>query len=192
MPPSVVLEVVKVLTAEVDLREQTRGLQQSKSGVSGNEYSALSARLANVQDELGIRLSVVLETINSLPEGPALFKREIHNLSKALLAMADAKQLLADSETGAPAIAAETEAIELLLKAKREKKDGGGGSASGSSKQSALAKINVLGKAGSAPSSEIAGSKSTPVLATGRAGQELPEEFRLGLDRFFERLEGDE
>ena len=71
--------------------------------------------------------SKVIERIRELPDGEAEFGKEIALLRQVSDVMDDAAGILATPETGAPAIAAETEAIELLLKSKRINPKGGGG-----------------------------------------------------------------
>jgi hypothetical protein len=99
--------------------------------------------------------------------------------------------LLASPDTGPETIAAETEAIELLLQARRINPKGGGGGGgsspgaggSGDTDQSALA---LLGSGAEAK----AGSSARSVRqSTGVTGVDLPAEYRQGLDAFFEALE---
>jgi hypothetical protein len=104
--------------------------------------------------------------------------------------MQEATEILAQSETGSPAIAAETEAIELLLKSRRINPKGGGGGGDspgggggGTTTDSALA---LLGSgANDKEQREDHGVSQT----TGESGPKLPEEFRAGLDEYFNRLE---
>ena len=82
--------------------------------------------------------------------------------------------------------------IELLLQTKRQQSGGGGGGGSsqgggsqGGGKGSALSDIGPQGTAG-----EDAAPLSREVEQnTGKAGRELPEEFRRGLDTYFNELE---
>jgi hypothetical protein len=87
----------------------------------------------------------------------------------------------------------ETEAIELLLKSKRiNPKSGGGGGGTapggggkGDTKDSALALIGT----GINPR-EFRESREIQ-QATGEQANPLPEEFRAGLDEYFNRLDRD-
>src|SRR4051794_39075866 len=104
--------------------------------------------------------------------------------------MDEAAGILARPETGGPAIAAETEAIELLLQSRRINPRGGGGAGSspgggakGTTQDSALA---LLG--GGVNEKEVREDRGV-AQATGDAGPTLPEEFRAGLDEYFNRLE---
>ncbi len=100
--------------------------------------------------------------------------------------------ILNTPDAGPRAIAAETEAIELLLQTKRQNPNGGGGGGSdpgggGSAARASSAALADIGPGGD-PNSEV---RARPVgQATGRAGREFPEEFRTGLDAYFSNLEG--
>jgi hypothetical protein len=104
--------------------------------------------------------------------------------------MGEATEILARPETGSPAIAAETEAIELLLRSKRIKPGGGGGGGadpggggSGKTVDSAMA---LLG--GGVNQKEVREDHGVS-QSSGESGPVLPEEFRAGLDEYFNRLE---
>jgi hypothetical protein len=105
--------------------------------------------------------------------------------------MGEAETILATPETGGPAVAAETEAIELLLQSKRINPKGGGGGGSspggggtGTTSDSALALVG-----GGVNEKEVREDRGV-AQATGDAGRTLPEEFRAGLDEYFNRIEG--
>src|SRR2546430_7162359 len=104
--------------------------------------------------------------------------------------MAEATGILAGGETGSPAIAAETEAIELLLQSRRFNPKGGGGGGpnpggggGGTTTDSALSLI------GTGVNAKEVRQATGATQATGDAGATLPEEFRTGLDAYFNRLE---
>ena len=113
-------------------------------------------------------------------------------LQAVSMVMQDGRQILARPETGPPAIAAETEAIELLLQSKRFNPSGGGGGGTtpggggtGTTQDSALA---LVGRGANEQRQE----RDRPVSqAVGDGGNTLPEEFRAGLDEYFNRLERD-
>ena len=105
--------------------------------------------------------------------------------------MDEATGILAKPDTGSPAIAAETEAIELLLKSKRI------------NPKAAVAAVPT-------PAAAVVATPMTAALtlsvrgvnqkevredrgitqATGQSGPVLPEEFRAGLNEYFNRLDG--
>jgi hypothetical protein len=129
--------------------------------------------------------------IMALPEGETKFPKELGLLKEVTSVMDEAEGILYTPETGPPAIAAETEAIELLLQAKRNGKGmGGGGSNPGGGRgpdEATEAALADIGPDSDAESVVVA----RPVgQATGRAGREFPEEFKTGLDQYFSLLEG--
>ena len=74
-----------------------------------------------------MRVDKVIERIGQLPDAESEFAYEIDLLGKVAGVMGEATGILARPETGSEAIAAETEAIELLLRSQRINPKGGGG-----------------------------------------------------------------
>ncbi|MDB5349865.1 MAG: hypothetical protein JWN86_1112 [Planctomycetota bacterium] len=190
LPPSIVLEVLQILEAEVNLREETRVAQQAKAALAVEEYTKGARKLSNTQDGLKDRVVKVNYRIRELPDAENEFAKEMQLLDKVADVMGDASLLLAKPETGSPAIAAETEAIELLLASKRINPKGGGGGGSspgggggGTTNDSALALI------GNGQNQKEVREDHGVSQATGDSGPSLPEEFRSGLDEYFNRLE---
>jgi len=189
LPPSIVLEVLQILEAEINLREETRVTQQAKPDLLQEEFGKQADALSESQDKIRDRTDKVTQRIRELPEGEAQFAKEIALLSQVSAVMKDAKEILAQPETGAPAIAAETEAIELLLQSKRFAPGASGGGANpgggggGTTTDSAM---TLLGKG--VNEKEVREAPRTS-QATGETGSTLPEEFRSGLDAYFNRLE---
>jgi hypothetical protein len=191
LPPSVVLEVLQILEAEINLREETRVAEQAKPEVTKEDHAKQAQALSKTQDQLRDRIDKVTQRIRELPEGEAQFGREIALLGAVSRVMSEATAILARPETGSPAIGAETEAIELLLQSRRFNPKGGGGGGGpipgggggGTTNDSAL---SLIGKG--ANEKEV---RETPgaAHATGDTGATLPEEFRTGLDAYFNRLE---
>ena len=66
-----------------------------------------------------MRVDKVIERIGQLPDAESEFAYEINLLGKVAGVMGEATGILARPETGSEAIAAETEAIELLLRSRR-------------------------------------------------------------------------
>jgi len=190
LPPAIVLECLRILEGEVNLREETRVAEQAKPALADILYGTLAGGLSKTQGSLEQRVKDVTRQIRELPNAEAEFGREIKLLGAVAVVMGDAKQILARPETGSPAIGAETEAIELLLQSRRINPRGGGGGGStpgggggGSTVDSALALLGlgVNGKEVRDP--------GTATHAVGTAGRVLPEEFRAGLDQYFSRLD---
>lgn len=174
----------------MNLREETRVAEQAKPAVKAEEHTEQAGKLSKTQDELKVRIEKVTQRIRDLPDGEAEFGKEIGLLTKVGEVMHEATDILARPETGSPAIAAETEAIELLLQSKRiNPKGGGGGGANpgggggGTTNDAALALI------GSGVNEKENREDHGVSQATGDSGPKLPEEFRSGLDEYFNRLE---
>lgn len=190
MPPSIVLEVLQILEAEVNLREETRVAEQSKSAVKADEHTKQALKLSGTQKSIEDRTEKVTERIRDLPDGESQFPKEIALLTRVAEVMGEAAEILDRPETGSPAIGAETEAIELLLQSRRINPKGGGGGGSspgggggGSTVDSALALIG-----GGVNEKEVREDHGIS-QASGESGPALPEEYRAGLDEYFNRLE---
>jgi hypothetical protein len=189
LPPSIVLEVLQILEAEVNLREDTRVTEQAKPALAKEKYAEQARALSKTQGQLEVRIEKVTQRIRDLPDADIYFGKEIQLLVAVADVMTDASQILARPETGSPAIGAETEAIELLLQSRRFNPGGGGGGANpgggggGTTNDSAL---SLIGKGVNEKEMREATSASH---STGDTGATLPEEFRTGLDAYFNRLE---
>lgn len=190
MPPSIILEVLQILEAEINLREDTRVAEQARTAVAADEYQQQASQLSNVQETLGERIEKVIDRIRELPDADMHFGREIDLLGAVLGVMNEATEILARPETGAVAIAAETEVIELLLQSKRINPGGGGGGGAnpggGGSGDTTDAALALLGKG--VNEKEVREDHGVN-QAVGQAGPNLPEEFRAGLDEYFNQLE---
>ncbi len=190
LPPSIILEVLKILESEVNLREETRVAEQAKAGIEAGVHATEATRLSDVQDQLRTRTDNVVTDINDLPEGAQRFGKEIDLLTSVSRVMTDAKGILAACDTGSNAIAAETEAIELLLQCKRiNPKGGGGGGSSPGGGGTGTTQDSALALLGSGLNQNERREARDVIQATGETGRVLPEEFRAGLDAYFERLE---
>jgi len=192
LPPSVILEAMQILEAEVALREETRVTEQARAAISADEYGDRAKKLAQTQDALTERVSKLAERIRELPDGEQEFGKEIALLGQVEAVMDEATGILRRPDTGSQAIGAETEAIELLLKSKKINPKGGGGGGgtpggggSGTTSDSALALV------GSGMNDKEVREDRGISQTTGETGQTLPEEFRTGLDEYFNRLERD-
>ncbi len=183
---------MKILEQEIGLRDETRTLEQARPALEVDKYRGQSEPLATWQQELVGRTHKVVADIRAVPDGEELFPKEIQLLTRVAEVMDEAHGILAQPNTGPEAIAAETEAIELLLQARRIQPGGGGGGGSspggggsGDTQQAALA---LIGR-GAARAEKIAERQVSQ--ATGTTGPGFPAEFRTGLDAYFGALEGD-
>lgn len=193
LPPAIVLEVLKILEAEVNLREETRVAEQARAALAKDEYGKRAEGLSKTQEGLEQRVKDVTKQIRDLPRADSQFGREIKLLSEVAEVIDDARQILASPDTGTRAIGAETEAIELLLKSRRiNPRAGGGGGASpggGGGGDTVDAALALLGLGVNAKEVRDAG---TATQAVGTSGRSFPEEFRAGLDQYFNRFENRE
>jgi hypothetical protein len=190
LPPSIVLEVLQILEGEVNLREQTRVAQQARAAMETKEYDRQAHQLADTQKGLRERDDKVIDRIKQLPDGEEEFAYEIDLLGKVSSVMTEATEILARPETGSQAIAAETEAIELLLRSKRiNPKGGGGGGANPGGGGSGITHDSAMALLGGGVNPKEVREDRGVSQATGETGTVLPEEFRAGLDEYFNRLE---
>ncbi|MDP1587934.1 MAG: hypothetical protein Q8M07_09340, partial [Prosthecobacter sp.] len=182
LPPEIVLQVMKALRDEMKLRDETRELENAKPALAEGEHTKKSVNLASKQYGIQATVRGAFDDILKLPQGNEKFGRELKLLNAVQGVMMEAAGILDKADTGAVAVAAETEAIELLLQAKRQGKGGGGGGSdpgggatADSASEAALADLGD----GSDAESNV---EARPVgQSTGKAGRELPEEFKAGL-----------
>ena len=190
MPPSIVLEVLQILEGEVNLREDTRVAEQARPALASEEYGKRADTLSKTQDGLRDRVDKVIGRIRQLPDAENEFAYEIGLLGKVSGVMNEAKEILASPETGSPAIAAETEVIELLLQSKRiNPRGGGGGGANPGGGGGGKTVDSAMALLGSGVNQKEVREDHGVSQATGESGPVLPEEFRAGLDEYFNRLE---
>jgi hypothetical protein len=190
LPPSIVLEVLKILEAEINLREETRVAEQARPAVEAKKHGEEADRLGGVQHSLDDRTLAVIDRILQLPDAEAEFGKELALLGQVSTVMREAVGILETPETGNPAIAAETEVIELLLKSKRiNPNGGGGGGATPGGGGGGDTKDNALALLGAGLNQHEVREDRGIEQATGESGTMLPEEFRAGLDRYFNELE---
>ncbi|MEM9283649.1 MAG: hypothetical protein AAGA96_17645 [Verrucomicrobiota bacterium] len=193
LPPEIVLDIMKVLQEQMYLRDETREMQASRLILSPDVYESKVRPLELTQADLRERIDFVVGDIEKLPNASTQFVKEVQLLTLVSDIMRQARAVLSRPDTGPEAIGAQTEAIELLLQSKRQKNSGGGGGGGASPGGGGTAD-------GSAASlSDISlgdddGGESAPLSrevdqSTGKAGRELPEEFRRGLDQYFNQLE---
>lgn len=198
LPPELIVRVLRVINREIQLREETREVEQARKVLKADKYYERSESLSDTQYDLAEETREIANEIRLLPEANTTFiQEELAKVAKAAVVMDEAESILARPETGNEAIAAISEAIEILLAVKREPNapGGGGGNTPGSSSSGStkgLASIlSALRQKGMGDDSGTAFiEKRSPKQATGKTGRVLPEEFRQGLDAYFNVLEG--
>ncbi|MDA1055250.1 MAG: hypothetical protein O3C40_32925 [Planctomycetota bacterium] len=184
------MEVLQILEAEINLREDTRVAEQAKTAVEADEHNRQATQLSGTQEELRERIDKVTHRIRELKDGEAQFGKEIELLGAVQEVMIDAVEILGRPDTGSVAIAAETEVIELLLQSKRINPGGGGGGGAnpggGGGGDTTDAALALLGKG--VNEKEVRENRDV-TQTVGDSGPSLPEEFRAGLDEYFNQLE---
>jgi len=132
----------------------------------------------------------VIGRIRELPDAEMEFGKELALLAEVSTVMKETAGILAGPETGDPAIAAETEVIELLLKSKRiNPKGGGGGGATPGGGGGGTTQDSALALLGAGLNQQEVREDHGAEQAVGESGASLPAEFRAGLDRYFNELE---
>jgi len=165
-------------------------VQSTKLAMKIEKYGSEAERLGHMQDELKTRTEEVVMKIEELPTA-GTFGKQIKLLNSAADVMDDAVGILERPNTGGEAIAAESDAIEILLEAKRAGEqnmgaaDNPGGGSTGSTTNPALALI------GQGLNAKAVQEESLTAQAVGKAGRELPPELQSGLDRFYQLMESD-
>jgi hypothetical protein len=192
LPPEVVLEAMLILEAETNLREETRVAEQVRPTLDAEAFKARAGGLAAAQQKLAERVGGIVEKLD-MPDGPPRFDEEIRLFEQAEAVMAEARGILAGPDTGRRAIAAETEVIELLLQSQFGGGGGGGGGGgsggspggggTGGTRNAALARL------GEGVNSQARTEAPEEEQAIGKSGSVLPDEFRDGLDAYFNAFE---
>ncbi|HUY89683.1 MAG TPA: hypothetical protein VMV10_13185 [Pirellulales bacterium] len=182
---------MQILEAEINLRDETRVAEQSRPAVERKEYEEQAGKLSKTQDELRERVEAVVKRLNELPNGAEEFAYEINLLGNVARVMVETTGILAQPNTGPQAVAAETEIIEMLLQAKRcnPKSGGGGGASPGGGGAKDPAQQPALALIGAGANEHARAEVRDVPQSSGEAGRTLPEEFRAGLDEYFNRLE---
>ncbi|CAK9009790.1 unnamed protein product, partial [Durusdinium trenchii] len=81
LPPSIVLEVMRIIEAEMDLREETRSLEQAKAAFEPDKYTERAELQSTTQANIEERTQNVVKDILALPDGAQNFGKEIKIVS---------------------------------------------------------------------------------------------------------------
>jgi len=224
LTPEIILEVMRIINSEIDLREETRELDQAIGEIQEETYEQRGAELSVTQAELATKSRELADQIRAMPNAPdradetlagqikalvdegkldgeALDKRiewltaraelgkevlqaQIDKLSSAATVMDEVEAMLAQPATGPPTIAAIVEIIEILLETHRAPNTPMVTKAPPATTSALM--LMGLGNDGSRAVIE----SRVPGQATGKTGRKLPEEYRAGLDAYFDALEG--
>lgn len=185
LPPAIILEVLHIINREIQLREETREVEQAKKALTAEEYNERSKSLHETQKKLASDSREVAAKIRALPNAEKrLIQAQLQKVTRATTVMEEVQEILAQPNTGPKAIAAITEVIEILLETGRIPN---APMVMKVPPTSSLA-LQLLGLGDDSSKAFI--ENRVPRQATGKAGRILPEEFRQGLDAYFDALEG--
>ena len=191
LPPAMVLEAMRIIDAETQLREETREVEQARPAMTDEEYSERAEKLAVTQRELASQSRDLASRIEQLPNSKKVYSlgltlmKHADKLTKAATVMDEAEGRLASPDTGSETIAAIAEVIEILLESHRIPNAPMVVKAPPATLQAMLLGSGMGNDADRASIEERA-----PQQATGKAGRKLPEEYRQGLDAYLNALEG--
>ncbi len=185
LPPEIVLEVLRIIDREIQLREETRELEQAKEAITSDEYTERSITLYDTQITLTEDTREVAAQISLLPtaEEP-LIQQQLAKVMAAADVMDEVEDILAEPDTGPKAIAAITEVIEILLQTCRIPNT----PMVMTAPPATASALRLMGIGDDTGTAFI--ENRSPRQATGKTGRVLPEEFRQGLDAYFNVLEG--
>ena len=183
------LEVLQILEGEVNLREETRVAEQARPALKADEHKTGRQAVPIAERARGSRREGDASGSASCPTPRTSSAKEI-----ALLGRFDGHGRSGGDPGPArdrqPAIGAETEAIELLLQSKRiNPKAGGGGGADPRRRRHRHDHDSALALLGGGVNDKEVREDQGVSQTTGESGPALPEEFRAGLDEYFNRLE---
>lgn len=174
----------------MNLRDETRVVEQTRGTIEPHVFEKSASSLGDTQMSLHDRTQAVVDRLEELQETQNKnFGKALKRLGVAKNAMRDATELLASAETGAPTIAAETEAIEALLITKRGGGGGGGGGDSpGGGTGGGTTDEEASALAGIGEGFEFEDRLVNQSVGTTR--NDIPDEFRAGLDAYFGAVDG--
>ena len=185
LPPEIVVEVMRIINREIQLREETRELEQAKEALTADEYRERSIALYETQITLTEDTREVEAQMSLLPKAQERFiQRQLAKVGRAAEVMEEVEDILAEPDTGPRAIAAITETIEILLETGRMPN----APMIRNAPPATASALMLLGVGDDSGKASI--ENRSPRQATGKTGRVLPEEFRQGLDAYFDALEG--
>ena len=185
LPPEIILEVLRIIDREIQLREETRELEQAKEAITTDAYTDRSLGLYDTQITLTEDTHEVAAQISLLPNAEEpLIQQQLAKVAAAAEVMDEVEDILAEPDTGPKAIAAITEVIEILLQTCRIPNT----PAITTAPPATAAALMLMGIGDDTGTAFL--ENRSPRQAIGKAGRVLPEEFRQGLDAYFNVLEG--
>ncbi len=195
LPPAILLEILRIIYDQIDLRDETRTLSQivPKDEADKQDYQDRTAAQAVQQMTIQQRTLNTVSDIRAIPSGVEKFKEELQKLNKAVQHMDDASAMLVDgsvTDSGVTdeTVSAQTAAIEALIESRRSGSGGGGGSSGGGSLAGGSTNRQPLDLVGPASDKSAKTRPRQTGEGTGKTGRVLPEEYRQGLDTFLNKL----
>lgn len=191
IPPAIVLEIMRLIDDQTQLRDETRTLEQARKAMEETEVDELLGGLTVYQLTVNDRAIDTIEDVRRLPNSMKNFDDELKKLGNSIEAMGEASSMLVDRMTGQPTVAAETAAIEALLSARRsslgnqKQKDRKNGDGDGSESLADLdSPFDILQR-----DTEPEFSKLRDVgAALGGSVDGVPDAYRSGLNSFQNQL----
>jgi len=183
LPPEIIVQVLRIINDEIDLREETRELGQAEKALPLVFFQAGGDALQKDQIELAKQTLDVVKQIEELPNGDE-FGKEIKKLNDASTVMDEVQGVLGTPIADSTTIAAISEVIEILLETGRVPN----APMVVKTAPSSVPALMLMGQGDDVGKAYIKDRAVGQV--TGSAGRNLPDEFRQGLDAYFDALEG--
>lgn len=184
LPPEIILEVVRLIHQEIQLREETRELDHARHALHKEEITQRSQALEQTQSEMAVQARSLREDIKVLPKsGHPMMQKHMQKLTEAAIVMDEVVTELSKEQTGPETLAAISEVIEILLETGRVPNTTTVTKANPTQTPALL----LMGIGDDALDAYI--EERVPGQATGRSGRELPAEYRQGLDAYLSALE---
>lgn len=182
LPPELVVEVLRLINREIQLREETRELDHARPAMPVETVKQQGAGLSAIQAGMADKSRELVGRIRGLPDAQKL-QADMQKLTSAGTVMDEAAGLLETPETGAPTIAAISEVIEILLETRRVQNN----PTVMKVKTTAASALMLVGIGDDTELATI--EERAPGQSTGLTGRALPAEFQQGLDVYFNALE---
>ena len=94
LPPAIILEVLRIINGEIQLREETREVEQAKKALTTEEYSERSKSLYETQKKLASDSREVAAKIRALPNaGAGLIQAQLQKVIKATVVMDEVQEM---------------------------------------------------------------------------------------------------
>ena len=193
LPASIVLEIMRLVESEMNLRDETRDFDRSRAAIDPREQKQRNDGLTIYQMSVIEDALDTLGDINAIPGADAYFTRPLGMLGAAVQSMHEASGMLFEGDAGTLTLAAESAAIEALLASGRTDPQApdGAGDAPGEGPDGSESLGNGLAfleKYQSDQTDTWENNERDPGVDHHAQNSQIPERFRSGLDSFTSRL----